>query len=89
MTISQLVLNSDTAFDDFLYDSLADVLYLGKPVCAISEDIGDGIIIRYLNNLIVGVTVLDYVERRSVALHQKLLSLLPGINFPVIDSQIT
>ena len=57
------------------YDEEADVLYIsiGKPQKAIGIDIGDGAIMRYIEETgeIVGLTLLGVKERVLTALTQK------------------
>jgi len=57
------------------YDEEADVLYIsiGKPQEAIGIDIGDGAIMRYIEETgeIVGLTLLGVKERVLTALAQK------------------
>jgi len=47
-----------------LFDPEADVLYIsfGEPVAATSEEVEPGILIRKVDEKIVGVTVLDLTE---------------------------
>ncbi|MCS6919711.1 MAG: DUF2283 domain-containing protein [Fimbriimonadales bacterium] len=52
---------------DWFYDAEADVLYIsfGKPRAAVSEDVGEGVIVRYdeQTGQVVGVTLLGLRAR--------------------------
>ncbi|MBF0518877.1 MAG: DUF2283 domain-containing protein [Nitrospirae bacterium] len=55
------------------YDEEADVLYIsvGEPAKALGMDIGEGVIMRYVENTseLVGVTIIGIKERFLKGLH--------------------
>lgn len=60
---------------DWDYDEEADVLYIsiGPPKKALEIDIGDGVVVRYIEETgeVVGLTVLGVKERLLSALAKK------------------